>query len=136
MYKCNGESIDHLLLHCPLFQIFGLFGVFRMMPKSVVELLAFKQSHFGHHRNGHIWTIIPYCLIWCILRKMNSRSFEHTKHSMSNLRLFFFRTLLDWIIAFRNLSFFSIVDLLDLCNFRYIHFYYLLKKKKKTCHLQ
>ena len=48
---------------------------------------------------------------------------------MSNLRLFFFLTLLDWMTAFRNLSFFSIVDLLDLCNFRYIHFYYLLKKR-------
>ena len=133
MYKCNGESIDHLLLHYPLFQIFSLFGVFKMMTKSVVELLAFRQGHFGHHWNGHIWTIIPHCLIWCILRKRNSRSFEDTKHSMSNLRLFFFLTLLDWMTAFRNLSFFSIVDLLDLCNFRYIHFYYLLKK---TCHLQ
>ena len=75
---------------------------------------------------------------------------------MPNLKLFFFRALLDWLTALRNLSFFSIVDLLDLCNFWnwlfhpsifpiylgdsffwhiYIYIYilitYILKKKKK-----
>ena len=33
MCKCNGESVDHLMLHCPIISdlwsmIFGLFGVF------------------------------------------------------------------------------------------------------------
>ena len=45
MCKCNGESVDHLMLHCPIISdlwsmIFSLFGVFWVMPKSVVELLA------------------------------------------------------------------------------------------------
>ena len=43
--------------------------------------------------------------------------FEETKHSMPDLKLFFFRILLDWLTALRNLSIFSVVDLLDLCNF-------------------
>ena len=47
----------------------------------------------------------------------NSRSFEDTESSMLDLKLFFFRTLLDWLSALRNLSLFSIVDLLDICNF-------------------
>ena len=92
--------------------------------------------------------IIPHC--------RNNRSFEISEHSMPNLKLFFFRALLDWLTALRNLSFFSIVDLLDLCNFWnwlfhpsifpiylgdsffwhiyiYIYSYYLyIKKKKKT----
>ena len=47
MYKCNGESVDHLLLHCSNASnlwstILGLFGVYWVMPKSVVELLASK----------------------------------------------------------------------------------------------
>ena len=37
---------------------------------------------------------------------MNSRSFEDTESSMLDLKLFFFRTLLDWLTT-----------LLDLCNF-------------------
>ena len=45
MYKCNGESVDHLLLHCSIAldlwsMILGLFGVHWVMPKSVIELLA------------------------------------------------------------------------------------------------
>ena len=37
--------------------------------------------------------------------------------SMPDLKLFFFRTLLDWLSAMGDLSLFSIVDFLDLCNF-------------------
>ena len=118
------------------------------MPKSVVELLVCWQGQFGRHRNGHIWTIIPHCRMWCIWRERNRRSFEDTEHFMPDLKFFFFWTLLDWLTALRNLSFFSIVDLLDLCNFCnwlfhpgiipvylgdswYIYFYYLSKRKKK-----
>ena len=88
-----------------------------MMPKFVVELLVCWQGRFGCHRNGHIWMIIPHCRMWCIWRERNSKSFEDTEHFMPDLKFFFFRTLLDWLTALRNLSFFSIVDLLDLCNF-------------------
>ena len=45
MCKCNGKSVDHLLLHCSIAldlwsMILGLFGVHQVMPKSVIELLA------------------------------------------------------------------------------------------------
>uniref|UniRef100_A0A7N2LKS5 Serine/threonine-protein phosphatase 2A 55 kDa regulatory subunit B n=1 Tax=Quercus lobata TaxID=97700 RepID=A0A7N2LKS5_QUELO len=45
-FTCNGESVDHLFLHCPVAMDmwamgFGLFGVSWVMPQSVVELLAF-----------------------------------------------------------------------------------------------
>ena len=48
---------------------------------------------------------------------MNSRSFEDTESSMHDFKLLFFRTILDWLLATRNLSLFSIIDLSDLCNF-------------------
>ena len=66
MCKCNGESVDHLLLHCPIASdfwslilglwslILGLHGVYWVMPKSVVELLAHWQGRFARHQNGHI----------------------------------------------------------------------------------
>ena len=43
MCKCNGESVDHLFLHCPAAMdmwsmVFGLFGVSWVIPQSVVEL--------------------------------------------------------------------------------------------------
>ena len=45
MCKCNGESVDHLFLHCPVAMdmwamVFGLFGVSWVMPQSVLGLLA------------------------------------------------------------------------------------------------
>ena len=64
--KCNGEFVDHLLLHCPITSdlwslilglwslISGLYGVYWVMPKSVVELLACWQGRFARHQNGHI----------------------------------------------------------------------------------
>ena len=71
MCKYNGESVDHLFLHCPVAMdlwsmVLDLFGVSWVMPKSVVGLLAYWQSRFGRHRNSHIWIIVPHCLMWCL----------------------------------------------------------------------
>ena len=49
MCKCNGESVDHLFLHCLVAMdmwamVFGLFGVSWVMPQSVVGLLAFGKA--------------------------------------------------------------------------------------------
>ena len=100
MCKCNGESVDHLLLHYPIASdlwsmILVLFGVSWVMPKFVVELLARWQGHFGRYRNGHIWMIIPHCLMWCIWWERNSRSFEDTESSLPNLKLSFLKSY--WI---------------------------------------
>ena len=54
---------------------------------------------------------------WSYLEGKNSRSFEDIESYLPNLKLFIFRTLLDWLTAIRNFSLFSTVDLLDLCNF-------------------
>ena len=51
------------------------------------------------------------------LEGKESRSFEGTESYIPDLKLFFLKTLLDWLSAKRNPSLFSGVDLLDLCNF-------------------
>ena len=55
--------------------------------------------------------------MWCLWRERNSRFFEDNKRIMSDLKLFLFRTLMDWLSALSNHSFFSVLDLLDLYNF-------------------
>ena len=62
MCKSNGESVDHLLLYCPIVyglwsMVFTLFGIHWAMPKTVVELLACWQGNFGHHCSGVIWMV-------------------------------------------------------------------------------
>ena len=97
--------------------VFGLFGVNWVMPLSAVGLFACWQGHFGRLRNGVIWKIVPSYLMWCIWKERNNRCFEDSERAMPNLKLLFFRTLLDWFSVWRNHTF-SILDLLDFCNFR------------------
>ena len=157
MCKCNSESVDHLFLHCSVASelwdiFFGLFGVCWVMPMSVVGLFACWQGRFGCHRNGDIWKVVPPCLMWCIWKERNSKCFEDIERSMPDLKLLFFRTLLDWFSVWRNQLFSSILDLLDFCNVRFcfVHPYilpvylgvslfdinesFLLIKKKKIIH--
>ena len=128
MCKCNSETVDRLFLHCSIAMelwdmVFGLFGVSWVMPMFVVEFLAYWQGRFGHHRNGYIWIVVPHCLMWFIWDERNSRCFEDSECSMPDLKLLFFRAILDWFSMWRNQPFSSILDLLDLCNFCiwYVH---------------
>ena len=110
MCKSNGESVDHLFLHCPVAMdlwsmVLGLFGLSWVMPHSVLGLLGCWQGSFGRHRNGFIWSIVPHGLMWCLWRERNSRCFEDIEIFILDLKLFFFRTLRDWLFALQtNLS--------------------------------
>ena len=122
MCKCNSESVNHLFLHCPVASelwdmVFGLFEVNWVMPLSVVGLFACWQGHFGRLCNGVVWKVVPPCLMWCIWKERNNRCFEDSERAMPDLKLLFIRTLLDWFSVWRNHPF-SILDLLDFCNFR------------------
>uniref|UniRef100_A0A7N2RC83 Uncharacterized protein n=1 Tax=Quercus lobata TaxID=97700 RepID=A0A7N2RC83_QUELO len=104
MCKCNSETVDHLFLHSPVAlelwdMVFGLFGVYWVMPMSVVGLFACWQGRFGRHRNGDIWMVVSHCLMWCIWKDKNSGCFEDNECSMPDLKFLFFRTLLDWELA-------------------------------------
>ena len=93
MCKRNGESVDHLLIHCPIAfdlwsMVFTLFGIHWVMPKTVVDLLACWQGKLGRHRNSAIWMTVPHCFIWCIWRERNNRNFEDLERSVADLKLF------------------------------------------------
>ena len=86
------------------------------MLKTLVELLACWQGNFGRHCNCVIWMDVTHCLIWCIGRERNNQCFEDSKRTITNLKLFFFKTLLDWMSIIGCHSIFSIYDLMDACN--------------------
>ena len=60
--------------------------------------------------------VVPHCLMWRIWKERNSRCFEDNERSMPNLKLIFFRTLLDWFSVWINQPFSFILYLLDFCN--------------------
>ena len=54
VYKRDGETTDHLLLHCPVARemrnmVFSLFEIKWVMPIGVGELLASWPSKFSKH---------------------------------------------------------------------------------------
>ena len=88
-YMCKrcGESVDHLLLHCPFAfemwsMVFCLFGICWVMPQRVVDLLDCWSCNFRCHRNIVIWRMVPHCLFCCIWQERNARSFEGCERSI------------------------------------------------------
>ena len=50
------ESVNHLLLHCPLAfelrtMVWNLFGLLWVMSQSVTNLFSAWQGHFGKNQN-------------------------------------------------------------------------------------
>ena len=122
MCKRCGESVDHLLLHCPIAyemwsMVFCLFGICWVMPQRVVDLLYCWSCNFRRHRNIVIWRMVPpHCLMWCIWRERNARSFESREQFILEFKSFFFFTLLDWRLVLPSLSCFSLLVLFDHCH--------------------
>jgi hypothetical protein len=70
MCKKNGETVDHLLLHCETASalwhtIFSQFGLLWVMPRRVGDLFDCWWSG-GRSRSELVWKMIPLCFIWCL----------------------------------------------------------------------
>ena len=97
---CNSESVDHLLLFCPIthslwMSMLRLFGIDWVMPGSVVELL-FSWYHWIGKHSSDIWDLVLGCLMWTIWSERNRRSFDDEEKTVAQLLEFCQRTLFDW----------------------------------------
>ena len=95
MCKSSGESVNHLLLHCPLAQdlwnlVFTLFGISWVMPRGVEDLFACWSGIRGNLNSGAIWKAAPHCLMWCSWRERNSRTFSGEEQLVPKLKFSFF----------------------------------------------
>ena len=122
-YMCKrfGESVDHLLLLCPIAWVlwslvFCLFSIHWVMPHTVLEFESW-QGKFARHHNIDVWRLVPHCLIWCIWRKRNARSFEGCECSLLEIKSLFLHTLYDWSVVFSHFSCSSFSFFLDRCSF-------------------
>jgi hypothetical protein len=92
--KSDGETVNHLLLHCEVenalwYAIFNRFGLSWVMPNSVADLFACWWAG-GHSRNAIMWKMVPLCLMWCLWEERNARCFEDLERSSEELKSFFF----------------------------------------------
>ncbi len=122
MCRSDGESVNHLLLHCSVAQelwnmILNMFGVSWVMPRDVVDLLACWAGKVGKDEAGMIWKAIPHYLMWCLWGERNARSFTGTSRSMPALKLYFLQSLFYWLKASRLVFSDSLIDMIDICTF-------------------
>ncbi|RVW50856.1 hypothetical protein CK203_101816 [Vitis vinifera] len=80
--KGNGESIDHLFLHCPVtiglwHRLFNLVGVIWVPPRSIEDMLVISFKGLGNSvRDKILWQIACLTLIWMVWQERNNRIFE------------------------------------------------------------
>ena len=80
MCHCNGETMDHLLLHCrKAYQlwsfVFRTFGISWVPSWSVADFLFGWWNWLGKHSSS-IWNLVPLYLMWCIWRERSRWTFE------------------------------------------------------------
>ncbi|KAG2677430.1 hypothetical protein I3843_12G099400 [Carya illinoinensis] len=101
MCKHNGETTDHLLLHCEAVtdlwdDIFTRLGLAWVMPRKVIDLLACWRVIRGKGQIADIWKMVPLCLMRCTWNERNNRCFERKERSPGGFRDFFYHTLVLW----------------------------------------
>ena len=73
--------------------IFRLFGIEWIMPQQVVKLLACARGQFGSHCNLEVWRMVPFWLMWCILKERNDQNLEDCVRTMIELQVIMFKSL-------------------------------------------
>ena len=103
MCRSNGEMVDYLLLHCGKAYrlwtlVFRSFGFSWVLPRSIADTLFGCWNWLGKHLSS-IWNLAPLCLMWCLWRERNRRTFEDMDSSDDQLLAYFSGTLFDWSTA-------------------------------------
>jgi hypothetical protein len=95
--KRDGESVDHLLLHCDVASalwdnIFTRFSMSWVMPKRVINLIACWWK-FRRLKSAAIWKMVQIDIFWHVWNERNLRCFEDLESSMEDILTSFFHTL-------------------------------------------
>ena len=108
MCRSNGETVDHLLLHCGKAYwlwslVFRSFGFSWVLPRLVADTLFGWWNWPGKHSSS-IWNLASLCLMWCLWKERNRRTYEDMESSDDQLLASFNGTLFDWSRAWRITS--------------------------------
>ena len=68
----NSESVDHVLLHCPMAHsiwayVFRISNIYWVMPARVFDVLLCWERKFKDPLAKAIWNMVPSCVWWCFL---------------------------------------------------------------------
>ena len=90
MRLTSEESIDHLLLNCPLSQcirrlIFAWFHFCGLLPNSIPSLFDFWRLGVGSKRGRVMWKLSFRAVIWFLWKERNFRCFEGKSSDVSTI---------------------------------------------------
>jgi len=71
---------------------FSRFGLSWVMPRLVVDLYACWWTA-GSTQSVAVWKMVPSCLLWCLWREKNDRSFEDRNRTSKDIKSLFFNIL-------------------------------------------
>ena len=118
-YMCcyDGESVGHLLLHCPVTHslwtfMLQAFGIHWVMPGLVAGLLSCWHQWLGKH-NSDIWNLVPGCLMWIVWLEQNRRSFEDKEKTLDELKVLCHRSLLEWSCCWGFMDYSSLSEFMS-----------------------
>lgn len=117
MREIVAERVNHLLLHCEVSRGLWslLLSIFRgswVMPASIIQLLHCWEWGCRKKRVRKAWRLAPLCLMWCLWRERNRRTFEDLSLSIHGLKLALLRAFHFWFKG--DLSFLTSVFIGDL----------------------
>jgi hypothetical protein len=115
--RCSGETVNHLLLHCPVAVglwnfIFCSFGINWVLPGMVVDLFFGWKNEFGKH-SYDVWNLVPLCLMWTLWRERNWHTFEDLENLEGCLIELFATSLFDWFRVWGFTTSHSIADFIE-----------------------
>ena len=75
-----GETVANLLLHYERAYrlwsfVFITFGLSWVIPRSIPNLIFGWWNWLGKY-SSQIWNLVPLCILWCIWKEWNQRTFE------------------------------------------------------------
>ncbi|RVW15777.1 LINE-1 retrotransposable element ORF2 protein [Vitis vinifera] len=109
--KGNGESIDHLFLHCPVTiglwnKLFKLAGLDWVPPRSFEDMLVIAFKGLGNSLRGKtLWQVACLTLVWIVWQERNKRIFEdkgRSEETLWDLILFYSTLWASCSAAFRG----------------------------------
>ena len=94
------DTVDHLLLHCEIANqlwsfVFITFGLSWVISRSIPDLL-FGWWNWLEKHSSQIWNLVPLCILWCIWKEQNEKTFEDLGSSNNQMLASFSGTLFEW----------------------------------------
>ena len=123
--QCEEKTVDHLLLHCKFAhtlrnEVFLVFGVQWVTPKTVVSLLAW-WNWLGIH-SSNVWNMVPACLIWLTWKEHNAQTFEEIERPVDRFKSLLLRNFFEWSHIWGFTHCISLFDFLNSVSFSFLFF--------------